>query len=85
MISADLRHLAEWCARHAAGIDGAANQFAVLGLAAHLDDLVERAEALERVAIPAHARLVELPAGVIDLAAFRRARPPTPHDGGHAA
>jgi hypothetical protein len=84
MISTDLRHLADWCARNGGAVAGGTDAFTILGLAAHLDDLASQAEALERAVLPANARAVDLPAGVIDLAAHRR-RPPTPQDGGHAA
>jgi hypothetical protein len=78
MIAGEMRHLAGWCERHAASLSGLADQFTMLGLAAHLANLADRVAALEA---PQAARLIDLPEGVVELARFR-ARTTTrhPHD-----
>lgn len=82
LIARELRHLAAWCERHAACLNGAADQFSMLGLAANLGNLADRAAALESAAAP---RLLDLPDGVIELAARRNPPCFTPNDGDTAA
>lgn len=92
MISAELRHLADWITRNAPAVASPTHQFTTLGLAQHLADLADQAAALEHAVLAPHARQVEAPPGCIDLAAHRasralraRARPIHPTDGGTAA
>lgn len=92
MISTDLRHLADWVERNADILATPAQQFITLGLAQHLAELADQAQALEHAVLAPHARQFEVPPGCIDLAAHRAsralrflARPIHPTDGGTAA
>lgn len=83
MIARELHHLAGCCEQWAtAPGTRPLDQFTLLGLAAQLANLADRAAALEQ---PGGIRLIDLPDSVADLAAFRRTRPHTPSNGDTAA